>query len=215
MGSILQKTIELKEIKNIIFDLGGVILPIDISRTMEAYKQLGIDHIEELFGLGHADSFFKDYEKGSINDQQFINSIKVLVPSVVSDEIIIDAWNALLLGFPKERIDFLKQLKSKYRLFLFSNTNAIHHKAFHKEYHKISGGENFDDLFEKAWYSHIIKMRKPDISAFQFVTDKSNIDKKETLFIDDALVNVEGAIKAGLQATHLLPGKTVFDLQLL
>lgn len=204
----------MKAIKNIIFDLGGVILPIDISRTTEAYRKLGLADIEQLFGHGHADSFFKEYEAGKISDQQFIDQVKKLVSDPVTDDVIIDAWNALLMDFPMERIDFLKVLQSRYRLFLFSNTNSIHHLAFHKNYQIISGGNNFDDLFEKAWYSHLIKMRKPDVSAFEFVINAANIDAAETLFIDDALVNVEGAMKAGLQTAYLSPGKTIFDLQL-
>jgi glucose-1-phosphatase len=201
-------------IKNIIFDLGGVILSIDILRTTEAYRQLGIGNIEQLFALGHADSFFKEYEKGNISDREFIDGVKRLIKSPVTDEVIIDAWNALLLDFPEERIDFLKKLRSGYKLFLFSNTNGIHYRAFHENYRKVSGGENFDDLFEKAWYSHLIKMRKPDINAFQYVISESNIDASETLFIDDAPVNVEGAMQAGLQGLHLSNSKTILDLEL-
>jgi len=204
----------VKEIKNIIFDLGGVILPIDISLTTEAYKKLGVSNIEELFALGHADSFFKEYEAGLISDEQFVQRIKGLIHEPVTDETVIKAWNALLLDFPPERIEFLKKLRPKYRLFLFSNTNAIHHKAFIQRYAEISGGVNFDDLFETAWYSHIIKMRKPDVAAFQFIIKESGINASETLFIDDALINVEGAMKAGLQAVHLSVGKTILELGL-
>ncbi|MES1225872.1 MAG: HAD family phosphatase [Bacteroidota bacterium] len=204
----------MKEIKNIIFDLGGVILPIDISRTTEAYRKLGISNIEELFAHGHADSFFKEYEKGEIDDKEFVDRIKKSIRDPVGDEVIIDAWNALLLDFPLERIDFLKNLQSRYKLFLFSNTNAIHHTAFHKKYRELSNGENFDNLFKKAWYSHLIKMRKPDLSAFHFIISQAGIDPGESLFVDDALVNVEGALQAGLHAVHLSPGKTIFDLGL-
>ena len=204
----------MKVIKNIIFDLGGVILPIDISRTTEAYRQLGISNIEQFFALGHADSFFKEYEKGSISDHEFINGVKQLIEDPVTDEVVIDAWNALLLDFPEDRIDFLKSLQSKYRLFLFSNTNGIHHAAFHKNYRKVSGGKNFDDLFEKAWYSHLIKRRKPDVSAFEFIVSQGNIKAGETLFIDDALVNVQGAMQAGLQGVHLSDGKTILEIGL-
>lgn len=204
----------MKKIKNIIFDLGGVILPIDISRTTEAYRELGITNIEELFALGHADSFFKEYEVGNIGDQEFIDRIKRLLNDAATDNIVIDAWNALLLDFHPEIIDFIKTLRLKYRLFLFSNTNAIHHSSFLKKYSEISDGENFDSLFEKAWYSHIIKMRKPDVKAFKFIIGESNIDAAETLFIDDALVNVEGAKEAGLQAIHLSEGKTILDIEL-
>jgi putative hydrolase of the HAD superfamily len=204
----------LKEIKNIIFDLGGVILPIDISRTTEAYRQLGISNIDELFGHGHAGSFVKEYEKGKIDDREFIDSFKSLISEPVEDEIIINAWNALLLDFPSERIDLLKALKSRYRIFLFSNTNSIHHRAFSADYKSFSDGENFDDLFEVAWYSHIIKMRKPDVEAFHFIINDAGLIAEETIFIDDAMVNVEGAGKAGLKGIHLTGDKSILDLSL-
>lgn len=205
----------MRTIKNIIFDLGGVILPIDISKTTNAYKQLGVHNIEELFGHGHADSFVKEYEKGEIDDDEFVKKFKELIDSSVDDEMIIGAWNALLLDFPLERIDFLKQLRPTYRLFLFSNTNSLHHKAFTTDYKRVSGGEDFDELFDTAWYSHIIKQRKPDVHAFHFIINAADLVAEETLFIDDALVNVEGALKAGLQAIHLTPDKTILDLGLL
>lgn len=204
----------MKNIKNIIFDLGGVILPIDISRTTEAYRRLGVSNIDELFGHGHAGSFVKDYEKGEITDDEFVKRFKKLIDPPVEDEIVIGAWNALLLDFPMERIRFLKELKHKYRVFLFSNTNSIHHKAFITDYKKLSGSENFDDLFEVAWYSHIIKMRKPDVHAFQFIINDAGLVAEETLFIDDALINVDGAVKAGLEGVHLTPDKTILDLGL-
>jgi len=205
---------KLKNIKNIIFDLGGVILPIDISRTTDTFRKLGIGNIDKLFAHGHADSFFKDYEEGKLDDQQFIDQIKKMIKNPVEDKVVIKAWNALLMDFPAERINFLNTLKLKYRIFLFSNTNGIHHKAFLKKYQLISDNENFDNLFEKAWYSHLIKMRKPDVRAFEFVINEGKIDAGETLFIDDALTNVEGAIQAGLQGVHLQPGKTILDLAL-
>ena len=204
----------MKAIKNVIFDLGGVILPIDISKTTNAYKQLGVNNIEELFGHGHAGSFVKEYEKGEIDDDEFVKNFKELIHVPAEDEIIIEAWNALLLDFPMERINFLKQLRDKYRLFLFSNTNSLHHKAFTADYKRISGGEDFDDLFDIAWYSHIIRMRKPDVHAFQFIINTADLVAEETLFIDDALVNVEGAIEAGIQAIHLTADKTILDLGL-
>jgi glucose-1-phosphatase len=71
-----------------------------------------------------------------------------------------------------------------------------------------------DELFEKAYYSHVISQRKPDVAAFEYVINDSKLHAAETLFIDDALVNVEGARLAGLQAIHLTDGKTILDLGL-
>src|ERR1700675_1659370 len=131
----------MDNIKNIIFDLGGVIMDIDVKQTLKAFSRLGIKKNGRQFGHGFAASFFSDHESGRISDEEFLKEIKKLLTDVgsdeaveVSDEAVIDAWNALLLQFPPERISLLKEIKSRYRLFLFSNTNAIHYKKFREIY---------------------------------------------------------------------------------
>ncbi|MBO9199514.1 MULTISPECIES: HAD family hydrolase [Niastella] len=200
-------------VKNIIFDLGGVLLNLDVAKTSEAFKELGLTQIDELFRIGHAASFFRDYEMGTISDELFVEKAQQLAAPGTTKEQVIAAWNIMLLDFPAERVEFLKKLKSKYRLYLFSNTNHIHLLHFHKEYREVYGTE-MDHLFEKAYYSHLIKHRKPDVTAYEYVINDSGVHAAETLFIDDALVNVEGAREAGLQALHLTGGKTILDLGL-
>lgn len=200
-------------VQNIIFDLGGVLLNLDTLKTRDAFIELGITNIDELFRIGHAASFFKDYEIGTITDEEFVEAALKLTHSGTTQQAVIDAWNGMLLDFPAERVAFLDQLKTRYRLFLFSNTNALHLKAFQKSYTDVYG-RVLDDHFEKAWYSHVINQRKPDIKAFKYVIQDMQLDAAATLFIDDALVNVEGARAAGLQAIHLAPGKTILDLGL-
>jgi putative hydrolase of the HAD superfamily len=201
-----------QQIRNIIFDLGGVILDIDIKKTQEAFKKIGFKNIEQLFGLGVAESFFKEHERGTITDDEFVEKIRKSSDHAADDNAIIDAWNAMLLEFPKERIEFLQQLKKKYRLFLFSNTNGIHVEAFKKLYHTSFQNGSLDDLFEKAYYSHIAGYRKPDHQSFRNILEDSNLKPEETLFIDDALVNVEAAREVGMKAIHLQPGKTIIDV---
>jgi HAD superfamily hydrolase (TIGR01509 family) len=200
-------------VKNIIFDLGGVLLNLDVAQTRDAFIKLGLTQIDDLFRIGHAASFFREYEMGIISDEQFVEKARQLsLPNTTSDQVI-EAWNVMLLDFPAERVELLNRLKNKYRLFLFSNTNAIHLQAFHKSYQAVYG-TTMDELFEKAYYSHLIKLRKPDVEAYQYVVKDGNMNAAETLFIDDALVNVEGARLAGLQAIHLTDGKTILDLGL-
>ncbi|WP_165758913.1 HAD family hydrolase [Niastella yeongjuensis] len=199
--------------KSIIFDLGGVLLNLDVPKTSDAFKALGLTHIDELFRIGFATSFFRDYEMGTISDELFIEKAQQLsAPGTTKDQIIA-AWNDMLLDFPAKRVEFLKKLQSKYRLYLFSNTNQIHLLHFHKAYREVYGSD-MDNLFTKAYYSHLIKLRKPDVAAFEYVIKDSSVHAAETLFIDDALVNVEGAQKAGLQGLHLTGGKTILDLGL-
>jgi HAD superfamily hydrolase (TIGR01509 family) len=201
----------LKDIKNIIFDLGGVIMEIDVKQTLHAFSELGLKNIHEYFGHGFAASFFSDHESGRISDEEFLKEIKNLVNTGVSQGELIDAWNALLLRFPPERIALLKELKSRYRLLLYSNTNAIHYKKFSEIYRNSFQGE-LEDLFEKAYFSHALGHRKPDLGGYEQIISENHLDPKLTLFVDDALMNVEGAIKAGLKGLYLPPGFFITDI---
>ncbi|MDR3716078.1 MAG: HAD family phosphatase [Puia sp.] len=202
----------MQNIKNIIFDLGGVILNLDTQRTEAAFVSLGVTGFRDLFGLGHAASFFKEYEIGTIDDRQFVDSLKKLAGLSVSDETVIEAWNAMLLDFPPERIALLDELRKHYRVFLFSNTNALHLSALQQTYRDSFGGRSLDDHFEKAYYSHLLGMRKPGVESYRHILLENGLEGAETLFVDDALVNVEGANAAGLQGFHLLPGTTILDI---
>ncbi len=197
----------------IIFDLGGVILDIDISRTNNAFRELGFENIDDYFGLGHAAGFFKDYENGSITDEEFVEGVRKILDFKVDEQQVRKAWNALLGEFPKERIEFLKDLKSRYRLFLFSNTNGIHQVEFVRMYRDSFGGA-LDELFEKAYYSHTEGFRKPDAKGFLYILEQNNLEAEETYFVDDAWVNVEAANKLGIRGLHVKPGQTILDLPL-
>ncbi|MBL4653577.1 MAG: HAD family phosphatase [Flavobacteriales bacterium] len=172
----------VNNIKNIIFDLGGVILNIDYHKTANAFKELGLTNFDELYSQFQQNNLFNDLETGNILPQEFINTIKLVLPEKTPTTEIINAWNAMLLDLPRQRIDLLSRVGRNYRIFLLSNTNKIHYEAymayFEKEYQL-----SFNDIFEKAFYSHQIGLRKPNIDSFEFVLSNSNLDKKETLFI--------------------------------
>ena len=203
----------MEGIKNIIFDLGGVILNLDNRRTEEAFINLGVKDIRQYFGHGHAAAFFKDYEVGRITDREFIDAIRGLTGAAVPDQAIIDAWNALLLDFPPERIGLLQELGKTHRIFLFSNTNALHLAALRRIYADAFGKGMLDDHFEKTYYSHLLGMRKPDRGSYEHILRENGLKGSETLFVDDAIVNVEGAELAGLKGLYLRPGVTMLDFQ--
>jgi len=203
----------MQGVKNIIFDLGGVILNLDNGRTEKAFTDLGVKNFREYFGHGFAASFFKEYEVGRITDRQFIDSIRELTGLDVPDEDIISSWNALLLDFPPERIQLLKHLRKNYRLFLFSNTNALHLAALQQIWSSTFDSGSLDDHFERTYYSHLLGMRKPDREPFEHILQENGLKAAETLFVDDALINVEGAEKAGLRGLFLQPGITLMDFQ--
>ena len=198
----------MQNIRNIIFDLGGVILNIDFKKTEAAFKLLGWDSFSEYISQFHISELFENYETGKIDDLQFVEGISALMGKAANNENIIEAWNALLLDFPRERIALLKKLKSKYRTFLLSNTNAIHLNEFQARLHQ-NEGVYLEDLFEKAYYSHVVRLRKPSTEIFELVLRENNLDPAETLFIDDTASNFEGARKLGIQVYHLEPGNDI------
>lgn len=202
----------MQHIDNIIFDLGGVILTLDMPAAEQKFTALGVKNYNELFRSGNVSSFFKDYEIGAIDNITFLNALRDLAGLPLTDDQLTDAWNAMLGVFPKERIDLLHNLKSKYRLFLFSNTNAIHLDKFRKIYSDTFTNANFDDHFEKAYYSQVLGMRKPDINSYKYIIEEQGLNASRTLFVDDSAMNIEGAVSAGLQGVHIKPGTTILDI---
>jgi len=198
------------EFKNIILDLGGVILDIDYNLTIEAFRRLGIEDASILYSKSSQIKLFDELEKGNISEDEFFAAIRKISNTSISDLEIRNAWNALLIGLPDENVKLLKQLKTGYRLFLLSNTNSIHENAYRKMITDLYGNFIFDDLFEKMYLSHHLHMRKPDVEIFQYVIKDAQIHTDETIFIDDSPQHVEGGIKAGIRSYHL-KDKTLTD----
>ena len=202
-------------IKNIIFDFGAVIYDIDADRTIEAFKALHITKFDsfQTFLLSHTnENLFIDIETGKISPKEFRDAIRSWSDTNVTDKVIDLAWNAMLVGFVKERLDLLCELKSKYRTFLLSNTNIIHWEYFSKQLQAF-GFSGLHELFEKDYYSHELGMRKPDMKIFKYVLTNSNIKAHETLFLDDNQMNIEAAKMLGIpsiQITKDLDILTVF-----
>jgi len=197
---------ELEGIKNIIFDLGGVILNIDYQITVEAFKKLGIDDFEEIFSQYKQSTLSDDFETGRITELEFYEGIKTISGKDFTFEEYKNAWNALLLDLPKERINILKKLSKKYRLFLFSNTNETHYKEFVT---KVES--DFNTIFEKTYYSHQFGKRKPDSDSFLSILKENNLIIEEILFVDDSIQHIESANLLGIR-TLLIQEKPITEL---
>ena len=196
-------------VRNIIFDFGGVVCNIDISRTKAAFAFLGLRKFDDAYSFTEKETFLGNFELGLITPEQFHATMKSHFERPVTDAEIDHAWNALLLDIPPDRITLLKSLRTKYRLFLLSNTNPIHYKKYLTDLQTVHGCRDFSDLFEKIYLSYQIRLRKPFRETFEFVLGDASLTGDETLFIDDSLPHVLGARKAGLLAYHLLPGEDI------
>lgn len=186
-------------IKNIIFDLGGVILNIDYHKSVNSFKSLGCDDFDEIYSQQKQSGLFDLLETGKISNQTFINEMLLFLPSGIKPKQVIRAWNAMLLNLPEERIIRLKKLKEQYRIFLLSNTNQIHEEAFTKKIQNENSIESLEELFEQVYFSHKIKLRKPNKDVFEFVLNQNDLKAEETLFIDDSPQHLEGAKKLGIK----------------
>jgi glucose-1-phosphatase len=201
-------------IKNIVLDLGGVLLNIDTQKTNAAFEQLGIKDFKNNYSLHKADQLFDNLETGRTGETEFYEGIRSISNQPLKDDAIKDAWNALLLDFRAESLDWLQKNSNKYSFFLLSNTNSIHHAAFHKSFTHQTGLPNFDDYFKKAYYSHQVGFRKPEKEIYLYLLQDAGINAAETLFIDDLLKNIEAATAVGIRTHHLLPNERIEGLEL-
>jgi len=197
--------------KAIIFDLGGVILNLDYNKTIEAFKTLGLDDFEAMYTQAKQSDLFDRFETGQISSQNFINSLLPYLPKNVTPNQVVHAWNAMILDFPKERLDFLAKLNQKMPIYLLSNTNAIHLDAVNRALSKVTS-QPLDSFFNKAYYSHEVNLRKPHAEIYDLVCKENGLNKNETLFIDDTIGHIEGAINYGLNGFHLTKEFTIETL---
>ena len=193
-------------IKTIIFDFGDIFINLDKEGTPNALKKLGLTE-----WTAELDEANLQFEKGEISPENFIAIFENALPNA-NTEAILMAWNAVLLDFPKYRLDFLKNLSLKYQLFLLSNTDSIHIKTFEQRVGE-SFTTDFYNCFEKVYYSFEMGMRKPDAAIFEYVINENKLKVSETLFVDDKKDNTNTAEKVGLHVWNLQVGKEdVVDL---
>ena len=186
-------------INTIIFDFGDVFINLEKEASIEEFRKLGLEGPNEDL-LFHNDLF----EKGKITELQFIESFLNYIPNV-SIEDIRKAWNASIGDFPLYRLEFLQMLSNKYRLFLLTNTDAIHISHFE---HKVgmSFYSDFYRCFEKVYYSYEMGMRKPEPEIFNALIHNHDLSPKRTLFVDDKKPNTDIAESLGLHIWNLKVG---------
>ena len=200
----------MQNIKNIIFDYGNVIFNIDFIRVQQAWKQLGISNAGEFYGHRQQDPVFNLLECGEISNAGFRDRIRELANKPgLTDEQIDGTWNAIFVGIPAGNNELLLKAKAKYRTFLLSNINAIHHDYVHKYLKSEFGLDNNDGLFEKVYYSHLVGKRKPGAAIFEQVLQENNLNPAETLFIDDSPQHLETAKKLGMQTFLMTAPDTI------
>ncbi|WP_316823549.1 HAD family phosphatase [Pedobacter gandavensis] len=190
----------MKKIKNIIFDYGNVIFEIDFKRAQKALLQLGIENIETFFAHKNHDEIFNNFETAAISPAEFRAGIRAASSKKdITDEQIDAAWNSLLIGVPENVHEVLLRVKENYRTFLLSNNNEIHYNWIVDYLKREFNMPDNTELFEKAYYSQQMFLRKPHVEIFEKVLKENNLNPEETLFIDDSPQHLVGAKAAGMQ----------------
>lgn len=196
----------------IIFDLGGVILNLDYEKTAIAFKNLGLTDFDTVYSQLAQNELFDQFETGKISTFYFVNRILDKLPQGCTANQVVHAWNAMILDFPAERLNWLSQLSSRYRLFLLSNTNALHMEAVRRSLEKTVGHQRLEVYFERIFLSHEMGMRKPNPEIFMEVCKICDLNPSNTVFIDDSPQHVEGAKQIELNAIHLTKNQNVESL---
>jgi glucose-1-phosphatase len=187
-------------IDTIIFDFGDIFINLDKQATIGGLQRLGLSSWNE-----DLDQLNISFEKGQISRNNFLLGIQKHIPTATIEDILA-AWNAVLLDFPLHRLEFLKLLSQKYRLFLLSNTDAIHIDHFEQREGASFYGD-FYQCFEKVYFSYEMGMRKPDAEIYHALIRQHELSPKRTLFVDDKKDNTEAAKALGLQVWNLQVGQ--------
>lgn len=190
--------------KTIIFDYGGIFVDINYEDTISAFSKLSDKvSVDELYSKHNQIDLFSDLEVGKIGEDEFCNGIREILKIDSSNQSIKDAWCSMLKDIKPERVEFLREFRENKNVLMLSNINEIHEKYLADYIVRNMEISSFYTYFDKVYFSHHIKMRKPNAEIFKYVLDDNNLNADEVLFIDDSFQHVEGARSIGINAIHL------------
>lgn len=204
------------DIDCIIFDLGGVIVNLDYGLTIKAFSKLAGYDISPDYSQQRQADIFSNFEVGSITAAEFRQELRQLFNVEAADELIDQAWSAMILDFPPKRLELIRQISQQKRIFLLSNINELHLATSDRKFTEAMGpdGGTLAEQFERAYYSHLVRDRKPNPSIFQRVIDENNLAPDKTLFLDDTAHNLVGAQQVGLKTIHITHQTPIESLNL-
>ena len=190
-----------KKIRNIVFDLGGVLVDLDFKAAINGLQEAGFANVkEQLMAFGRG-GIFQKFEVGEITADEFRTAIRENSTVTLTDEEVDGLWNAMLLEIPREKLELILHLRGKYMVYLLSNTNSIHWDYVCKNAFNYRGFR-VEDYFEETFLSYEMHLAKPDKAIFEKVLSDANLLAEETLFIDDSEANCKAAQEVGIHAHH-------------
>ena len=202
-----------KNIKNVVFDLGGVLLDLDFKAAINGLQKAGFANVKEQLQTFDREGIFQKFELGEITAEEFRTAIRKNSILTLTDEEVDALWNAMLLEVPREKLELILDLRGKYMVYLLSNTNTIHWDYACKNAFNYRGFR-VKDYFEETFLSYEMHLAKPDKAIFEKMLQDANLLPEETLFIDDSEANCQAAASLGIQVHHYRIGddlKEIFE----
>jgi len=200
------------DIKTIIFDFGGVVIDIDPQLTINEFDKLGMTDSGTFLQPDFINNVIRKFERGILTPEVFRDKVRARANTDFTDQQIDDAWNALLFDIPAERIEVIEEVKKNYKILLLSNSNEIHYDLYIRDLQLRFGYREFDELFDKAYFSFDLHLSKPDVEIYEFVMYQHKLNPAETLFIDDNLDNINTAKSLGWKTYHLQAPERIRDI---
>jgi putative hydrolase of the HAD superfamily len=197
--------IPLVELDALILDFGGVLYPIDYDAPVRAFEALGFADFAAFYHQATQHPWFDDLEVGAMTEGAFLAALQSRCRVGTTSEDVRKAWNSILLRMPPERLPELEALSETTRLFLFSNTNALHALEFEHRLAEDGLLAPFQSCFQAVHYSHELGLRKPHPESFSALCTRHGLTPSRTGFVDDSQHHVEGARAAGLHGLHFHP----------
>ena len=190
-----------KNIKNIVFDLGGVLVDLDFKSAINGLQKAGFANVKEQLQAFDREGIFQKFELGEMTAEEFRSAIRENSTVTLTDEEVDALWNLMLLEIPREKLELILDLRGKYMVYLLSNTNSIHWDYVCKNAFNYRGFR-VSDYFEKTFLSFEMHLAKPDKAIFEKMLEDANLLAEETFFIDDSEANCKAAAEVGIHAHH-------------
>ena len=200
-----------KKIRNIVFDLGGVLVDLDFKAAINGLQKAGFANVKEQLMAFDREGIFQKFELGEMSADEFRSAIRENSTVSLTDEEVDGLWNAMLLEVPREKLELILHLRGKYMVYLLSNTNSIHWDYVCKNAFNYRGFR-VNDYFEETFLSYEMHLAKPDKAIFEKVLEEANLLPEETLFIDDSEANCKAASELGIHTHHYHIGEDLKEL---
>jgi len=196
----------MERIKNIVFDFGGVIVNFSREAAVKKFEEIGVANANELLDAYHQKGAFLQVEDGTINAEEFRIILSKLAGKELTYEQVKEGWLGFMLDVPQYRLEYLLELKKKYKLYILSNTNP-YVMSWARSNDFTIAGRPLDDYFDKIYTSYELKAVKPGKTIFELMIKDADMLPGETLFVDDGPANIKMAKELGMMTFQPINGE--------